>query len=64
MKKPCNKCNRIHGSDCAIAINRFSKKELDKKYKANFIGSIERETKQEAEKDYCNYYEKTRNNKA
>ena len=52
--KICPQCDRIHPSDCARVFgSRFA--PGPKKYVAQFPGATPRDTRGEAEADYCRY---------
>jgi hypothetical protein len=52
VKPPCPRCDRVHASDMAYAVGRFTG---DVTYQAATAGTPPRRTRAEAEDDECRH---------
>lgn len=55
MKPPCADCGRVHHSQMARIINRFT---LPHVYRADYRGAPDRDTRAMAERDMCIHWRK------
>lgn len=60
MKQPCKNCGHVHTADWTYAVGRFTKDGI-RGYTARLVDAPLRATREEAEQDVCEAYQRRHN---